>query len=82
MVSLNIKISRVGCGSSAYNRNYSGGRDSENCDLKPVQAETWDPIWKIIKAKRAGGVVQVTEHLPRKCKALSSKTPIPQKICI
>jgi hypothetical protein len=33
-----------------------------------------DPISKITKTKRAGGVAQVVECLPTKCKALSSKS--------
>jgi hypothetical protein len=31
-----------------------------------------DPIFKITNAKRAAEVVQVVEHLPSKCKTLSS----------
>jgi hypothetical protein len=31
-----------------------------------------DPILKITKIKRADGMTQVIEHLPSKCKALSS----------
>jgi hypothetical protein len=31
----------------AYNPSYSGGRDQEDCSLKPVQANSsWDPILK------------------------------------
>jgi hypothetical protein len=33
---------------------------------------TEDPMPKIPKAKRTGDVAQVVEHLPSKCKALSS----------
>jgi hypothetical protein len=38
-----------------------------------------DPISKITKAERAGGVTQVVEHLLSKCDALSSNpnTPFP-----
>jgi hypothetical protein len=32
-----------------------------------------DPIFKMTGAKSARGMVQVVEHLPSKCKALSSK---------
>jgi phage portal protein BeeE len=40
------------------------------------------PISKITRAKRAGGLAQVGEHLPHKCKALSlnpstNPTPLP-----
>jgi hypothetical protein len=37
-----------------------------------VRAKTRDPISKIIKPKRAGGVTQVAECLPSKCEAPSS----------
>jgi hypothetical protein len=43
----------------AYNPSYSGGRDKEDCSLKPVQASSSrDPISKILNTKRAGGVAQ------------------------
>jgi hypothetical protein len=32
----------------------------------------WDPFSKITRAKMAGGVAQVIEHLPSKCEVLSS----------
>jgi hypothetical protein len=35
-----------------------------------------DPISKITNAKRAGGVAQVVELLPSKCKALNSSPSI------
>jgi hypothetical protein len=39
-----------------------------------------DPILKIPSTKnRTHGVTQVVEYLPRKCKALSSNSPVPQK---
>jgi hypothetical protein len=38
------------------------------------QAKTWDSIQKVTTAKRAEGVTQVIEHLPSKCKALSTTT--------
>jgi hypothetical protein len=38
-----------------------------------------DPISKINRAKRAGGMVQVVEHLPRKLKVLSSKSRTTKK---
>jgi hypothetical protein len=41
-----------------------------------------DPIWKVTKAKKAGGVAQVLELLPSKCEALSSNpstAPSPKK---
>jgi hypothetical protein len=58
----------------ACNPSYSGGRDQEDHGLKPAQANSSQyPILKIPntkkKKKRTGGVAQVIEHLPRKCKA-------------
>jgi hypothetical protein len=52
-----------------------------------------DPNSKIIRAKRAGGVVQALERLPNQCKALSSnwrkegrreerKIPFPPNLCL
>jgi hypothetical protein len=48
-----------------------------------VQSQTWQIAceslsWKYPTQKRAGGVVQVVEHLPSKCEALSSN-PITAK---
>jgi hypothetical protein len=42
----------------ACNPSYSGGRDQEDCGLKPDWANSsWDPIFfKIKKKKKAGGV--------------------------
>jgi hypothetical protein len=37
-----------------------------------------DPISEITKAKKAGGVAQVLELLPSKCKS-PSQTPLPKK---
>jgi hypothetical protein len=43
----------------ACNPSYSGGRDQEDCDLKPAPAKSLrDPILKIPNTKRAGGVAQ------------------------
>jgi hypothetical protein len=39
------------------NPSYSGGRDQEDCCLKPVQANSWqDYLEKNPSQKRAGGV--------------------------
>jgi hypothetical protein len=38
-----------------------------------------DPISKISRAKNAGGVTQAVEHLPSKCKVLSSYLNTAQK---
>jgi hypothetical protein len=38
-----------------------------------------DPFQETTKAKQGLGVAQVVEHLPSKCKALSSNTTNPQK---
>jgi hypothetical protein len=44
---------------NTYNSNYSGGRDQEDCGLKPTQANSWqDPISKNPFRKRAVGMVQ------------------------
>jgi hypothetical protein len=41
------------------NLSYSGGRDQEDCSLKPAQANSLqDPISKKPKTKTAGGVAQ------------------------
>jgi hypothetical protein len=43
----------------ACNPSYSGGRDQEDCGLKPVQANSsQDPVSKKPSQKRAGGVAQ------------------------
>jgi hypothetical protein len=40
--------------------------------LRSVWAKKLDPIRKITKAKRAGGMAQMVEHLPSKSEALNS----------
>jgi hypothetical protein len=46
-------------GGHAYNPSYSGGKDQEDCSLKPAWANSsWDPILKKPSQKRAGGVAQ------------------------
>jgi hypothetical protein len=63
------------------NPSYSGSRDEKDGGLKSAQGNSsWDPISKIpsTKQNRAGTVAQVVEHLPTKCKALSSN-PTPTK---
>jgi hypothetical protein len=43
----------------SWNPSYSGGRDQEDCDLKPAQANTFhDPITKNPSQKRAGEIAQ------------------------
>jgi hypothetical protein len=39
----------------------------------------WDPIFKITRAKRAGGMAQMVALLPRKCRTLSSNSDIKRK---
>jgi hypothetical protein len=47
----------------ACNPSYSGGRDQEDCDLKPAQANSLrDPILKNPLHKRASGVAQGVDH--------------------
>jgi hypothetical protein len=42
-----------------YNPSYSGGRDQEDCGLKPAWANSpWDPISKKPSQNRASGVAQ------------------------
>jgi hypothetical protein len=41
-----------------------------HCLAQP--GEKWDPISKITRTKRIGGMARVIEHLPSKCEALSS----------
>jgi hypothetical protein len=38
-----------------------------------------DPIWKYLKQKRVYRVVQVIEHLPSQCEALSSSPSTTKK---
>jgi hypothetical protein len=48
------------CHWHACNPSYSGGRDQEDLDSKPAQANSsGDTILKIPITKRAGGVAQV-----------------------
>jgi hypothetical protein len=48
----------------ACNPSYSGGRDLEDCDLKPAQANNLPHLEKTKLKNWAGKVVQVVEHLP------------------
>jgi hypothetical protein len=57
----------------AYNPSYSGDRDQQDNILKPSPGKcSWDPILKILNIKKGWRVVQVVEHLPSKCEALST----------
>jgi hypothetical protein len=59
------------------NPSYSGGRDQENWGWRSAWANSlWDPISKYPTQRRVGRVAQVIEHLPCKCKALSSNPPV------
>jgi hypothetical protein len=61
----------------ACNPSYTGGRDQENCSLRPAQANSLrDPILKT--QKRAGGVAQMVECLPSKMKPLGSNSISPK----
>jgi hypothetical protein len=43
----------------AYNSSYSGGRDQEDCGLKPAQANSSETLsQKTLHENRAGGVAQ------------------------
>jgi hypothetical protein len=62
------------------NPSYSGGRDQEDHDSKPAQANSsQDPISKNPSQKRADGVAQIVENLPRKHEALSSNPSMTRK---
>jgi hypothetical protein len=50
----------------AYNPTYSEGRD-QDIQVHP-RGKTQDPMQKITKAKSAGGIVQVADHLLSKHK--------------
>jgi hypothetical protein len=56
----------------AYNLSYAGGVGRRTIVQGQPQAKNTDPIWKIAKAKMAGHMAQVVQHLPGKYKALSS----------
>jgi hypothetical protein len=49
----------------------------EDCGLRLAQAKAQDPIWKITKAKRAGGMAQVVECLLSKIR----KLVLPSEVC-
>jgi hypothetical protein len=64
----------------AYNPGYLGGRDQEDLSSKPSKANSsWDPILKISKQKRTGGVAQVVACPPSKYEALSSSPSTSKK---
>jgi hypothetical protein len=42
----------------------------------PAQATTQDSIWKTLKAKKTGDMVQAIDHLPSESKVLSSSSSI------
>jgi hypothetical protein len=55
----------------ACNPSYSGGRDQEDCGLKPAQANrSWDPAQKYPSLKGTCGVAQGkgSEFKPQYCK--------------
>jgi hypothetical protein len=63
-----------------YNPSYLGGRDQEDCSLRPALANSSrDRFLKYPTQKRAGRVTQVVEHLPSKCEALSSNLRTAEK---
>jgi hypothetical protein len=47
----------------ACNPNYAGSISKRITEQGQAWAKMWNPIWKIPKAKRAGGVVWVVECL-------------------
>jgi hypothetical protein len=57
-----------------YNPSYTGGREQEDCGLRPVCAKMWDPIREISKGKWAVNLAQVVESLPSKHEALCSNS--------
>jgi hypothetical protein len=58
-------------------RGHPDYKEGVNGDLgagQPWQKKTWEPTWKITKAKKGWGMAQVVEPLPSKYEALSSNT--------
>jgi hypothetical protein len=56
-----------------FNPSHSGGRGRRISSSRTGQAKLVRPYLKNkIKTKRAGGITQVVQHRPSKCKALSS----------
>jgi hypothetical protein len=55
------------------NPRYLRGKNQKDHGSKPARTNSsQDPILKTPNTKKDGGVVQVVEHLPSKCEALSS----------
>jgi hypothetical protein len=63
----------------ACNSSYLGNREIGRIMVQTSLGKKRDPISKITRAKRAGGVAQVVEPLPSKCKALSSNPKTKKK---
>jgi hypothetical protein len=59
---------------------YLGSKGSQDHSPTAVPREQLQTLpEKLTKAKRAGGMVQVVQHLPCKCEALSSNPNIPKQ---
>jgi hypothetical protein len=66
----------------ACNPSYLGGRDQENCGLKPAPGKL---VQETVSQKnptqnRPSRVAQVVELLPSKCEALSSNSSTGKKL--
>jgi hypothetical protein len=81
-VSLSKKFARphlnqwLSCGGMHLSLSYTGKHKQDHGPGLPDIK--WDPVSKITKAKTAGSMAQLIDHLPNKHKALSS-TPMPPK---
>jgi hypothetical protein len=63
-----------------YNPSDMEGRDWENHDFRPAQANSLrDPISKITKQNGVGDVTHVVEYLLCKCEDLSSNPKFTKK---
>jgi hypothetical protein len=74
----------AGCGGVLLSSQLQGKPKIEKLWLTPARAYTWDGIWNIAKAKRAGGMVQGVKRWPSEHEALSSNPGLPknkQKSC-
>jgi hypothetical protein len=72
-----ISTNKLGIVVCTCDLSYIEERYGQEDGLKPTQAKMQDPLAKRkIKARRIGGVSQVTESLPSKCKFLSSNQSI------
>jgi hypothetical protein len=70
---------KVGMLSDAWHPNYSR-KYKTGSSPGQLGKKKQDPVFKTTRAKTAGGMAQVVEHLPSMCKALSSNPRTAKKI--